>query len=201
MPDDYKDIFNGFKRDNAYFIGAERMKVIKYTKAQFCGGYRANTDWCPRVKCYDIKDNLIAKGVPYPANINDFGFSNDMTKAIVWMAGGGVIPTSEVIISSLGDLRFPIGYADDPAPMDTYGNAETGEIKYWCRSTGDIQSDRRGWSWHFRGYGWSGLYKNVDDELLLDPNTPHRCGNTAHMPKAVAEDKMQYMNLFQLRVK
>ena len=167
VPDDPNVVFKGFKTKNAYFVGAQKLKSMTYTKAQFCGGYRATTDGCPRVKCYDLQDSWIS-ATPYgnfptwPANINGIGFPKDMSKVITCFAGGGAPDCPRFVKKGhTNSWRLPIGYADDPAPMDTYGNAETGNLKYhWGEgSVHGLNGGANGNGWHFSGNGLTAFYQ------------------------------------------
>ena len=218
VPDDPNVVLVGFKTKNSYFVGAQKLKTMTYTKAQLCAGYRSNTDGCPRVKCYELQDSWTAAtpfGIlpTWPANINDVGFPKDMSKAITCFAGGGDPDCPNFVkTGQTNSWRFPIGYADDPAPMDTYGNAETGNLKYHCGGgqVHGLNSFPNGRGWLFSGSGllanypkdgkYGGRQKN-HNELHLYAETKDRCGNKAHMPPAVATDTMDYMNLLQIRVK
>ena len=191
-PDDVLNKGKGFKRDNAYFWGVEKMNAITYFKTQVCIGYRATTDGCPRVKCYDLEDSWLSA---FPANINAAGFAQPMSKAIACAAGGG---NCEIFMKmNHGEWRLPIGHPDDPAPMDTYGNAKTGNILWSCKG----YQQWYGWEgngWHYEGWGYSAKLGSSGQELLMYDNT---CGNQAHQPNSVANAAMDYMNLFQIRVK
>ena len=125
VPDDPNVAIKGFKTKNAYFVGAEELKSITYNVVQFCVGYRATSDGCPRVKCNDLPNSWI--GTAFAANINAVGSSKPMSKAIACFAVGGY-PNCGIFVKTklTNSWKFPIGYADNPAPMDTYGNAKTG---------------------------------------------------------------------------
>ena len=190
-PDDVLNKGKGFKRANAYFLGAEKINAINYTKAQVCVGYRATTDGCPRVKCYDLEDSWLG-GVP--ANINAAGFAKPMSQAIACAAGGGYCGI--FMMMNHGDWRLPIGHPGDPAPMDTYGDAKTGNLVWSCGG----YYQWYGWEgngWHFQSWGYTAKFGSSGQELLMYDNT---CGNQARQPKAVANAAMDYMNLFQIRV-
>jgi len=201
VPNNPNDVLNngkGYKRANSYFLGAEKLNDLKYTKAQVCIGYRATTDGCPRVKCYDLQDSWL--GV-FPANINAAGFAKPMSKAIACAAGGGYCKI--FMTMNRDDWRLPIGYPDDPAPMDTYGNAKTGSLVWSCNGYKSWYGNEILFpgqnlnGWHFEGHGYTGRFDLSDRELSMFTDT---CGNLAHQPKAVATTTMDYMNLFQMRV-
>ena len=216
VPDNANDIFNGFETKNAYFVGAQTLSSITYTKAQFCAGYRATTDGCPRVKCYDIPEDWLDEA--YIPGKTKRVVPKLMSSKIVQLAGGEGANyitkkgSSPLYITPMKQWRFPIGHPADPAPMDTYGNAETGDMVFFC---GPVTYDGHlhtafGNGWTFWWRGWSGIYNKAkrdskikleNDELRMGHGGPDECNNKAHMPKAVADDGMQYMNLFQIRVK
>jgi len=181
----------GFRNDNAYFWGVNKLNSVSYSTAQICGGYRANTDGCPRVKCYNLDNSWLGS---FPSNINNAGFAKDMSKAIACAAGGGNCAT--FMTMNHGAWRFPIGHPDDPAPMTNYGEATTGNLKWSC--LGYQQWYGWGTGWHFEGHGWSANFDNSKQELFMYDNW---CGNVAHQPEPVKNNHMDYMNLFQIRVK
>ena len=82
--------------------------------------------------------------------------------------------------------------------MDTYGNAQTGDIVWYC-TTGYMTTIhwKGNHGWHMYGHGWETVY-NTNDELHMDGNT---CQNKKRMPSAVVTDNMNYINIFQIRVK
>ena len=211
VPDNQDDIFIGFQTKNAYFVGAQKLSEITYTKAQFCAGYRATSDGCPRVKCYDMPEEWFKDG--YIPGFTKRYVPKVMSARIACMAGGE--PCSDIFKQGTDgpqkDWRFPIGHPGDPAPMDTYGNAETGDMVFFCGSyDGHFRSYYYN-GWIFYNKGWGAIYNKAkhnnnppvtlkDDELRFGGG-PDECGNKKHMPAAVASDHMDYMNLFQIRIK
>ena len=216
VPDDPNEVFAGFKNKNAFFVGAQKLKTIKYNMVQFCAGYRATSDGCPRVKCYNLEESWTT-GLTYPKNINDIGFSKSVLKTITCLVGGADSDCGTMLKGGFTHhWRFPIGYADDPAQMDTYGNAKTGDLVFHCGGSGSIHGLKgiggAGNGFHFSGYGWTSTYRKSDNynqreqthnELGMYPGKGYinHCGNKKHMPPAVANDHMEYMNLVQIRMK
>ena len=211
VPDDPDVVSAGFKTTNAFFVGNQKLKSMTYTKTQLCAGYRASTDGCPRVKCYDLEDSHLG---PFNANVNAFGFSKPMSKAIACFAGGFRDCGRFIETGQTSSWRFPSGYADNPAPMDTYGNAQTGNLKYHCGGGETATLAPEGYyGWHMSGYGWTAIYDKSNtyagrpagsnDELSYHFNwgRGNKCNMMASMPTAVRTALMDYMNLFQIRVK
>merc|ERR1719191_1630683 len=66
VPNTNEAIWNagqGFKTDSAYFLGVDEINALgAYSRAQLCAGYRANTDGCPRVKCFELTQEMLHSG-------------------------------------------------------------------------------------------------------------------------------------------
>merc|ERR1712025_1432578 len=174
--------------------GGAKLKSLAYKKAQMCLGYRANSDQCPRVKCYDLQDNFVPGGYNFPAPIKAVGFPKRMSMAISCLVGAARCDGTFLILNHK-DLRLPIGYAADPGTMDTYGNVKTGNMVWSCGGNGHIYG-HTSHGWHSHGSGITTSY-DLNDELWMYNNA---CQNKNKMPAAVRTDRMDYMNLFQIRV-
>ena len=194
VPNAFDDIMKGFKTKNAYFVGGAKLKSLTYNKAQMCIGYRATTDECPRVKCYDFQDSWIPTSYKFPTRISAVGFTRRKSMAISCLAGADHC-SGNFMSFKRDDWRLPAGYAGDPASMDTYGNAKTGDLVWSCHGHTVLNPNSNHGN-HFTGWGiTTSFVKN--DEIHMYDNT---CGNKAKMPTPVKSEEMSYMNLFQIRV-
>jgi len=183
----------GFKTDNAYFYGANKLNALTYTKQQICGGYRSTVDGCPVMKCYDLEDSWVQPG-GFDSNVNNADFNKDMSKAFACIAGGGTC--GSFMSMNHGTWRFPTGHAAEPAAMSTYGEATTGNLVWSCRGYQLLY----GWhsqGWHFQGWGWSAELSSSGQELMMYDST---CGNNNHDEGPNQNSRMDYMNLIQIRV-
>ena len=74
VPNDFNEAFKGFSRKTTTLttiVVSEELKTITYSKVQLCAEYRAITDECPRVKCYDVPNSSVE--TTFTVNINSVG--------------------------------------------------------------------------------------------------------------------------------
>ena len=155
----------GFKTSNAYFYGADKLNALDYTKTEVCVGYRATTDGCPRVKCYEIFGYSIQAST-FSTEIKNGGFDKPMSKVIACMAGAGPCTGSFMTSVGHGNWRLPIGHPGDPAPMDVYGEATTGNLVWSCGGYSAWTSQGAN-GWHFQGWGYTGDLGSTTNELRI----------------------------------
>ena len=178
VPNSWSTRLNGFERPNSYFVGVNRLKQLDDegygTRIQLCAGYRASSDGCPRVKCNDLHPSKILDVMP--ENFKKYNFKNKAMRAILCFLAADNRDKCHTYVHPhiVTKWKLPIGYADDPAPMTTYGNAQTGELKWTC-----VPGHAQGWGFegfYFLGNGLQANYQQSNDELSMNRMSwAHKC--------------------------
>ena len=232
VPNDYRDIQKGFKRKNAFFWGVEAVNKLDPVvpsslsrdpynagslqgRVELCAGYRGK-DGCPRVNCHGVCAGCIsrAKGGSKTPYGGMFGSELSTFNSIYGKILGCWVGAGKCGTFFRGDfcrVKFPGGYAADPAPILPGGRgiAAPGDppLHFGCGEWGNHPNARctngniHGYGnsgFHFTGEGLTANYASNNEVYMSGQNCKY---NRNAAPAPVRNTRLEFLNLIQVRVR